>query len=209
MSERRVRTLDAPARFVTKDMVMCVVVLAVIALVAGVLLGLVNWLTYVDPAAAVAELVAEHYGVDPSLVSSAEDRAMSAPGASSTVDAAYVVSREGETLAYAYLVSGAGAYKGTVQFIFYVTPEGRIEGTEVYASSETAGIGSKVLTKDNLARLVGLDLGAITDYGDVGSSAVRDEGVYITGATYTSKSLVNAVRALAYAFAAASGEVTP
>ena len=49
MSERRVRTLDAPARFVTKDMVMCVVVLAVIALVAGVLLGLVNWLTYVDP----------------------------------------------------------------------------------------------------------------------------------------------------------------
>ena len=148
MSERRVRTLDAPARFVTKDMVMCVVVLAVIALVAGVLLGLVNWLTYVDPAAAVAEQVAEHYGVDPSLVSSAEDRAMSAPGASSTVDAAYVVSRE-------------------------------------------------------------LDLNAITDYGDVGSSAVRDEGVYITGATYTSKSLVNAVRALAYAFAAASGEVTP
>ena len=119
------------------------------------------------------------------------------------------VAREGETLAYAYLVSGAGAYKGTVQFIFYVTPEGRIEGTEVYASSETAGIGSKVLTKDNLARLVGLDLNAITDYGDVGSSAVRDEGVYITGATYTSKSLVNAVRALAYAFAAASGEVTP
>lgn len=53
----------AKKKFVTRDVVMCIVVLAAIALVAGVLLGAMNWLTYVDPEAAILEQVAGYYSV--------------------------------------------------------------------------------------------------------------------------------------------------
>ena len=60
-------------KFVTKDVVMCVVVLVLIAVVAGVLLGVMNWLTYVDPDAMIISQVAKYYGVDSSLVVKSED----------------------------------------------------------------------------------------------------------------------------------------
>lgn len=188
-------------RFVTKDVVMCVVVLAVIALVAGVLLGLVNWLTYVDPDAAVMESVAERYGIAAEQVSAAEDRVLNNPSSNSSVTSVYTASgADGTPMAYAYFVSGGGAYKGTVEFIVYVTTDGRIEGIEVYSSSETVSIGGKVLDGDNLAKLEGYDLSSVTDYGTIGSADIKDEDVYITGATFTSRALMNAVRAVAYAF---------
>ena len=188
-------------RFVTKDVVMCVAVLAVIALVAGVLLGLVNWLTYVDPDAAVMERVAEKYGIAAEQVTAEDGRVLNNPGSNSSVSSVFAATAaDGEPVAYAYFVSGAGAYKGTVDFIVYVTPDGRIDGIEVYSSSETVSIGGKVLGDDNLAKLEGYDLTSVTDYGTIGSSAIKDEDVYITGATFTSKALMNAVRATAYAF---------
>lgn len=188
-------------RFVTKDVVMCVAVLAVIALVAGVLLGLVNWLTYVDPDAAIMERVAEKYGIAAEQVTAEDGRVLNNPGSNSSVSSVFAATdADGEPVAYAYFVSGGGAYKGTVDFIVYVTPDGRIDGIEVYSSSETVSIGGKVLDDDNLAKLEGYDLTSVTDYGTIGSSAIKDEDVYITGATFTSKALMNAVRATAYAF---------
>ena len=76
-------------RFVTKDVVMCVAVLAVIALVAGVLLGLVNWLTYVDPDAAVMERVAEKYGIAAEQVTAEDGRVLNNPGSNSSVSSVF------------------------------------------------------------------------------------------------------------------------
>ena len=76
-------------RFVTKDVVMCVAVLAVIALVAGVLLGFVNWLTYVDPDAAVMERVAEKYGIAAEQVTAEDGRVLNNPGSNSSVSSVF------------------------------------------------------------------------------------------------------------------------
>ena len=97
-----VQTAGAPQaetkkpKFVTKDVIMCVVVLVAIALVAGVLLGVMNWVTYVDPDAAILSQLAGYYGVDSSLVSKAEDRVINA-GGKDEVLGCYVVKDAGRT----------------------------------------------------------------------------------------------------------------
>ena len=160
-----------------------------------------NDLATVEPRIA-AEWARELNGAPtPEQVTAEDGRVLNNPGSNSSVSSVFAATdADGEPVAYAYFVSGGGAYKGTVDFIVYVTPDGRIDGIEVYSSSETVSIGGKVLDDDNLAKLEGYDLTSVTDYGTIGSSAIKDEDVYITGATFTSKALMNAVRATAYAF---------
>ena len=185
--------------FFGKDVWMCIVVLAAIALVAGVLLGLVNWLTYVDPNEVIMQDVAAAYEVSVEQVTIDADRVVNDPSSKSVVSSVFTATdAAGEDIVYAYFVSGSGAYKGTVDYVIYVTPAGTIDKIEVYSSSETASIGGKVLKDANLAKFNGFDLTAVTDYNYVRDDKYDD--VYISGATYTTRSVMNAVTAVAYAF---------
>lgn len=202
-----VQTAGAPQaetkkpKFVTKDVIMCVVVLVAIALVAGVLLGVMNWVTYVDPDAAIMAQVADKYGIDSSSVVKMPEMVINNPGAKSSVSSVFkALDDEKNVKAYAYSVVGSGAYKGTVEFVIYVTPEGKIDEITVYSSSETPSIGGKVLKKENLAKYNGYDLTKVTDYDSADVSDASIDSIYITGATMTTKSVLNAVRTVAYAF---------
>lgn len=189
-----------------KDIFVCVAVLAAIALVAGVLLGGLNYLTYVDPNAAIAGEVAGIYGVGEDKVVADSSLAVNPYGASSKVLNAFrITADDGSTRGVAYYVSGSGAYSGTVELVVCVE-EGKVTAVSVYEHSETASIGGKVLKEENLARFVGTDLSEITDYGSSGANDAKESDIYVSGATRTTRAVLNAVRAVAYAWNTRSAE---
>ena len=110
----------AKQKFVTRDVVMCIVVLAAIALVAGVLLGAMNWLTYVDPEAAILERVAGYYSVSADAVVSVPERVVSE--GSSYVSGCYAV-ETGSGTVYVYHAVGIDSFPAlcnTAQTAFYL-----------------------------------------------------------------------------------------
>ena len=145
--------------FFGKDVWMCIVVLAAIALVAGVLLGLVNWLTYVDPDQVIREQLAGYYGVGTDEVVALPDAVTEG---SSYVAAAYVVNTAEGAVAVYHSV-GSGAKGGTLELLVhigedgvitdievYVGEDGVITDIEVYAQSETAGYMDRVISANNM-----------------------------------------------------------
>lgn len=185
-------------RFVTKDVVMCVAVLAVIALVAGVLLGLVNWLTYVDPDQAIRERLAGYYNVGADAVVTYTNGITEG---SSYVAAAYVVeTADGEK--YVCHAVGNGAKGGTLELLVHFSDDGVITEIEVYAQSETAGYMDRVL-KANKSKYVGKNVLETGVFDLVkGEDAVIDDGDVdaVTQATFTSRGVNNAVNAAIISF---------
>lgn len=201
-----VKTADGPApknRFVTKDIVMCVVVLVGIALVAGVLLGVMNWVTYVDPDASIIGEVASYYSVSSDLVVKSEDRIINADGSKDVVLGCYTVKNAaGEDVSYVYYTSGSGGKSSTLELLVHISAEGVITDIEEYSQSETAGYFKKVMDA-NKGKYVGFDVTTIDGFelngeGDNGIDAVSN-------ATKTSTGINNAVNAAVYAFNHYSG----
>lgn len=186
------------------DLAKCVIVLVAIATIAGVLLGVVNWLTYVDPDIAVMQIAADAFGVPVDGVIKRADMVLNRDGSKSVVNSAFAV-KYGDKTGYAYYVTGSGAYSGTVEFVIIVK-DGKIDGMQVYSQSETASIGGKVLKENNLSAYNNSLLSGITDYGDASNQEASQSDIYISGATRTSKSVLNAVRAVAYAYNGFFGE---
>lgn len=206
--ENSVAPSPKKSKFITKDVVKCVVVLAVIALVAGILLGVMNWLTYVDPDEVIMKKVATFYSVSLENVTKDEARAVS-DGGKSYVSACYVAKGGAQANAdgisgYCYLSVGAGAKGGTLSLLVYIDTDGIIKNIAVYEQSETAGYFKRV-EEANKSRYVGVDVDAIDNFalrtdvkehdglptGDVAAKA---------GATYSSKGYHNAVCAAVYAY---------
>ena len=183
-----------------KDIFACIIVLVAIALVAGVLLGALNYLTYVDPNAAIAGEVAGIYGVGEAKVVADSSLAVNPDGASSKVLNAFrITADDGSTRGVAYYVSGTGAYSGTVELVVCVE-DGIVTAISVYSHSETASMGGKVLKDENLAKFVGTDLSEMTDYGSSGANDAKESDIYISSATLTTRAVLNAVRTAAYAW---------
>ena len=183
-----------------KDIFACIIVLVAIALVAGVLLGALNYLTYVDPDAAIAGEVAGIYGVGEDKVVADSSLAVNPDGASSKVLNAFrITADDGSTRGVAYYVSGTGAYSGTVELVVCVE-DGIVTAISVYSHSETASMGGKVLKDENLAKFVGTDLSEMTDYGSSGANDAKESDIYISSATLTTRAVLNAVRTAAYAW---------
>lgn len=186
--------------FFGKDVWMCIIVLAAIALVAGVLLGLVNWLTYVDPDQAIREQLAGYYGVG-------TDEVVALPEAvtegSSYVAAAYAVdTAEGAVTVYHSV--GSGAKGGTLELLVHIGEDGVITDIEVYAQSETAGYMDRVISA-NKNKYVGKNVFETGEFDLVkGESSVADAGDVdaVSQATFTSRGLNNAVNAAVASFLA-------
>lgn len=186
----------AKKKFVTRDVVMCIVVLAAIALVAGVLLGAMNWLTYVDPEAAILEQVAGYYSVSADAVVSVPERVVSE--GSSYVSGCYAV-ETGSGAVYVYHAVGSGAKSGTLEVLVHIGADGEITEIEEYSQSETAGYFKKVFDA-NRTKYIGKNVAELGSF-DLVDTVVDDNDIdKVSTATLTSTGLNNAVNAAAYAF---------
>ena len=186
----------AKKKFVTRDVVMCIVVLAAIALVAGVLLGAMNWLTYVDPEAAILEQVAGYYSVSADAVVSVPERVVSE--GSSYVSGCYAV-ETGSGTVYVYHAVGSGAKSGTLEVLVHIGADGEITEIEEYSQSETAGYFKNVFDA-NRTKYIGKNVAELGSF-DLVDTVVDDNDIdKVSTATLTSTGLNNAVNAAAYAF---------
>ena len=187
----------------TKDVLKCIIVLTAIALVAGLLLGTVNYFTYVDSDSAMLKKISETYGVSDSQIEKSEERVINKSGEKSFVESCFIVYEtpaKGKIKTLVYLATGSGAYSGTVQILFSVT-DGAVDSVSVYSHSETSGIGSKVLSEDNLLKFKGINLADVdTTQITVGGSEAKASGVYVSGATKTTKGVLSALKAVAYSY---------
>lgn len=186
----------AKQKFVTRDVVMCIVVLAAIALVAGVLLGAMNWLTYVDPEAAILERVAGYYSVSADAVVSVPERVVSE--GSSYVSGCYAV-ETGSGTVYVYHAVGSGAKSGTLEVLVHIGADGEITEIEEYSQSETAGYFKKVFDA-NRTKYIGKNVAELGSFDLVGTVVDDNDIDKVSTATLTSTGLNNAVNAAAYAF---------
>ena len=96
-------------------------------------------------------------------------------------EALYVQNESGQTEGFVLTVCSKSGYNGEIRLALGVSPDGAIQGVRVLAHSETAGFGAGCEKPEYLATFVG-----DTAVGDVDA---------ITGATYTTKAIREAVGA--------------
>lgn len=186
----------------------CTLVLVVIAVVAGILLGVVNWLTYVDPDSVIIEKCATVYEVSADNVSKNDDRVYTYKNTKNLVKSCFEAKDEsGNVLGYCYYSVGAGAKDGEIELLVYIDAKGVIKDIEVYEQGETAGYFDRV-EKANKSKYVGLDITKIDRLTLISSGSeptAEGEIAAVSQATYTSTGYHNAVAAAVYAFLQARG----
>ncbi len=184
-----------------KDILKCALILVLIATVAGVLLGVINWVTYVDPEQTIKSQVGSKYNVSADSVQNVTNEYSALELGKSKVNAVYKVNDD----VVAFYVTASGAYDGTVEYVVCVK-SGKVDNIIVYSSGETASIGGNVLKQANLDKYNGLVLANVDTSSEAGAKDAKDSTVYISGATKTTKSVVNAIKVTAKAYASKGGE---
>ena len=159
------------------SMLKCVAVLAVIALCSGLLLGAFNLLTYVDPLQSAYDRFAADTGASFSRMAD-EEGAAYGDGAVQY----YAVSDDGAV--HAFVAEGGGGFGDKVQLYVYVRG-GAIEKIVVGDHSET--YMGKLDAADYYAAFIGVPLASL----DALSADV------VSGATYSSQAVRNAIAAVA------------
>ncbi len=187
-------------KFKLGDVGKCTLVLVVIALVAGLLLGVVNWVTYVDPDGTISENCATYYGA--SEVKKEETLAV-AYDKNNYVKACFVAyGDDGNPIGYCYYSVGGGAKDGSLELLVYIGSDGVIDEITVYEQGETAGYFDKV-EKANKQKYIGLDIGKINKLQLLSSGQTATEAGEVSAvsqATYTSTGYHNAIASAVYAY---------
>ena len=97
-------------KFQLGDVAKCTIVLTVIALVAGLLLGIVNWVTYVDPDGVIADKCTAAFGSETSVKD--EKLASYDYDKNNYVESCFVAKNGEEIVGYCYYTVGGGAKDG-------------------------------------------------------------------------------------------------
>ena len=181
------------------DVAKCTLVLTVIALVAGLLLGIVNWVTYVDPDGVIADKCTAAFGSETSVKD--EKLASYDYDKNNYVESCFVAKNGDEVVGYCYYTVGGGAKDGSIELLVFVDKDGIIKDISVYEQGETAGYFDKV-EKDNKSKYVGLDLKTIKKLELVKNKSALQDGEInaVSSATYTSTGYHNAIAAAVYAY---------
>lgn len=183
----------------------CTLVLVVIAVVAGILLGVVNWATYVDPDGAISEKCASYYEV---ANVEKDENLVFAYDKNNYVKSCFVAKDDdGNVKGYCYYSVGGGAKDGSIELLVYIGSDGVIKEIEVYEQGETAGYFDKV-EKANKSKYVGLDVTKLDKLTLIPSSRTASESGEISAvsqATYTSTGYHNAIAAAVYAYVQFTG----
>lgn len=194
ISHNAVDVDDSPNRTKKKnifsnEIVKCAVVLVAIAVIAGALLGVLNWVTYVDPDSAIMDKVSAYYMVDVANIVKSEALANY-----DNIKSCFIASDDNGVVGYCYYSVGTGAKDGTLELLVYIDKDGVIKEIEVYAQGETAGYFDKV-EKANKSKYVGIDVDDITGLTLIKGDDDISNGVIssVSQATYTSRGYHNAI----------------
>jgi Na+-translocating ferredoxin:NAD+ oxidoreductase RnfG subunit len=165
-----------------KDSIKTVAVLAVIALVSGLLLAYVNSITQIDEDQAALLKVDEAYQNGDVSIS---------------IDLTpYSFTEDGEVLyafsmtdgAYAFISHSNKAFKGSGLEMLVFIKDDKIVQLENYRNEETPGVGDKAFATNHLAQYIGLDVTKVSQVrlnSDIAEESVKNiDG--ITGSTKTS-----------------------
>lgn len=195
------------------DVAKCTLALTIIALVAGLLLGIVNWATYVDPDSVIMDKALQYFNAtsiekDDELASYDFDK-------SNYVERCFVALDESnERIGYCYYTVGGGAKDGSMELLVYIDKNNTIVEIECYEQGETAGYFDKV-EKASKSKYVGLNVAELSGLSLVKNKSELAAGEVnsVSSATYTSTGYHNAIAAAVYAHrtaidkAATGGEV--
>lgn len=186
-------------KFKLGDVAKCTLVLTVIALVAGLLLGIVNWVTYVDPDGVIAEKCTAQFGSETSVKD--EKLASYDYDKNNYIESCFVAKNGEEIVGYCYYAVGGGAKDGSIELLVFIDKDGIIKEITVYEQGETAGYFDKV-EKANKSKYVGLNAKTIKKLELVKNKSELEEGEVsaVSSATYTSTGYHNAVAAAVYAY---------
>lgn len=182
------------------DVAKCTLVLVAIAVVAGLLLGLINWVTYVDPDGEISEKCTAYYSA--TSVEKKDDFAVSYDKNNYVKSCFVAYGESGEAFGYCYYAVGGGAKDGSIELLVYIGSDGVIDEISVYEQGETAGYFDKV-EKANKSKYIGLDIGKIEKLELLSSSqtATKDGEISaVSQATYTSTGYHNAIASAVYAY---------
>ena len=177
-----------------KEYLVPTVTLFVICLVATFLLGMTNSVTepIIEKLAIETEIKSRQV-VFPDAVSFGE-AAVSDDG-TSVVEA---LDENGATIGYV-VVNSAKGYGGDISVMTGVDADGKVTGVNILSHAETAGLGAKAAEQSFRDRFLGLVQGITVSKDKAGDNSIDA----ITGATITSRAVVNAVNE---AIEAAGGE---
>lgn len=169
-----------------KDYLVPTVTLFVICLVATFLLGMTNQVT-----APIIEQLAIETEIKSRQVVFAD--AVSFGEAEILADGTSVVAaldESGNTVGYV-VVNAAKGYGGDIAVMTGVDIDGKVTGVNILSHAETAGLGAKAAEQDFRDRFVGLIKGITVSKDKAGENSIDA----ITGATITSRAVVEAVNA--------------
>ncbi len=172
-----------------KNMILPPVVLAVVCAVCCGLLAVVNSITKDKIAAAEAQAVQDSLSGLPDAGTFEEITDFTAPEMDKVQATGVYVDENNQT---AVLVTADGYNKGGLQVVVGLDAEGAVTGVSFVSVTETPGLGTKVQTNPELLvdALIGLSDGSAVDAADA-----------ITGATYSSNGMKNAVKCAMETFA--------
>lgn len=166
-----------------KDYLVPTLTLFIICLVATALLGITNDVT----APIIEELAVEtemnsRKTVFPDAAEFGEAKAKGEASIAPALDEA------GNTIGYV-VVNIAKGYGGDVSVMTGINADGKVTGINILSHSETAGLGAKATGKDFRSQFEGLISGITVSKDKAGDNSIDA----ITGATITSRAVVNAV----------------
>ena len=168
----------------------CVIVLSLIALIAGLLLGGVNQLTYQSPEEKLAKNLSKAYESDAgwTKVENLSDYNVSPSDSSTTLTAAYKSAAEGKDV-YIYTTSAKG-YKSGLELMIVVENDKIIKIMKT-SSSETMGVESK---ESFLNQFYNVDLTTIDGFRtNKQKTTVGKEVSAVSSATKTSNAVASSV----------------
>lgn len=166
-----------------KEYLIPTITLFIICLVATALLGLTNDVT--APIISKLAVETEINSRKEVFPDAAEFGEAEIKGESSIVPA---LDENGNTIGYV-VVNVAKGYGGDVSVMTGVDTDGKVTGISILSHSETAGLGAKATTEDFRSQFIGLVNGITVSKDKAGDNSIDA----ITGATITSRAVVNAV----------------
>ena len=105
-------------------------------------------------------------------------------------DDIYTIYSNGAGIGYAFLAVGKG-YGGDIDILIGLEDETTIKGITIISQSETPGLGSRIAESSFASRFAGLNI------GNVARKQVGGQIDAITGATISSRAVIDAVRTTA------------
>ena len=177
-----------------KEYLVPTVTLFIICLVATMLLGMTNEIT----APIIAELAAETERKSRQVVFADAKEFGEAKISEDGTSVAAALDENKNVIGYVVVNSEKG-YGGDISVMTGVDLEGKVTGVNILSHSETAGLGANATNESFRSRFIGLAEGITVSKDKPGENSIDA----LTGATITSRAVVNAVNA---AIEAAGGE---